>query len=226
MSGPMMLANLAGRKRETRRITQIQPEPPFYIQPMHGRTPEGTPFGDWSLWRECGPDYDGDDLRCPYGKVGDRLRVKEGFRITSGKSTGPNCYLSGVYAADKTAFCLRVTERDFALWQSRAYPYRGTPGRFMYASLSRMTLEITAIRVERVQDLTEEAALAEGIVYDEKYQWYHVPGLEHPNNDFLVFSRPTAREMYAALFDTINGSGAWLGNPLVWVVEYKIVNPS
>jgi hypothetical protein len=75
-----------------------------------------------------------------------------------------------------------------------------------------------------VASITKGDALAEGIVHDASagYNRFHVPGIEHPNKKFPELSRTNAREMYAALWDRINGSGAWLENPWVWALIFKV----
>lgn len=77
---------------------------------------------------------------------------------------------------------------------------------------SRITLEITNIRVERLHDITEADAVAEGC-----------PGLLGPNPDFPDEWDPSPVEEYRDLWNTINGSGSWDANPWVWVVEFKRV---
>ncbi|GLK86633.1 hypothetical protein [Ancylobacter defluvii] len=86
---------------------------------------------------------------------------------------------------------------------------------------SRLTLPVTEVRVQRLQDITENDALAEGVVPHPNGGFW-VPGVEHPNPDFPYLSRPTAREMYAALWDVLNGSGAWGANPWVTVTSFTV----
>jgi hypothetical protein len=91
---------------------------------------------------------------------------------------------------------------------------------------NRLTLEITDVRVERLQGISENDALAEGIIQDNgtEYQRFHVPGIDHPNKNFPELSRISAIEMYGALWDVINGSGQWLANPFVWALTFKVHN--
>lgn len=93
---------------------------------------------------------------------------------------------------------------------------------------SRLTLTVTDVRVQRLQEISEVDAIAEGVIWSDRWKGFVVPGVEHPNKDFPVLSRPTAREMYGALWDAINGSGAWLGNPwiigLTFTVEHRNID--
>ena len=83
------------------------------------------------------------------------------------------------------------------------------PSIFMPRKFSRITLEIVAVRVERVQDISNRDALAEGVVLKD-----HGPHLNHDN--------ACAIEEYARLWDTLNASRApWASNPFVWVIEFK-----
>lgn len=86
---------------------------------------------------------------------------------------------------------------------------------------SRLTLTLIDVRIQSLQALTDEDAIAEGIVEHETCGW-HVPGLPHPLKEFPILSRSTPREMYAALWDTLHGSGEWLGNPDVVALTFEI----
>lgn len=86
---------------------------------------------------------------------------------------------------------------------------------------SRLTLDVTAVRVEPLHAIDDAGALAEGVAPHPTKAWgYWVPGIEHPNPNFPVLSRTTPREMYAALWDVINGPGSWLANPDVVVIAF------
>lgn len=99
-------------------------------------------------------------------------------------------------------------------------PPKWRPSIHMPRSASRITLLVTDVRVQRLHDITEADAIAEGIVFDPCLGAFHVPGLPHPDPEFPILCRPTAREMFAALWDTIHGSGAWLGNPEVVAISF------
>lgn len=198
-SAPMVQALLDGRKTQTRR-------PLYVVRKMKetGELPPSRYFPDYP------PPHLGLNQIATLGTAhliqpGDRLWVKETWR------TGA--------AADG----LRPTELNTdCRIDYLATPDGLTQGKtrvslFMRRWMSRLTLTVTDVRIERLNDCTEEDALAEGVVEDPDGRGFMVPGLEHPNKDFPWLSRATARGMYAALWDEINGSGEWLGNP--WVVR-------
>lgn len=77
---------------------------------------------------------------------------------------------------------------------------------------SRITLEIVGVRVERLQDISEQDAIAEGLSKDSNGRW--LPGVcDYP------------QWAYHQLWDEINGPGSWDRNPLVWVIEFRRVTP-
>lgn len=128
-------------------------------------------------------------------RVGDRLWVRETWADTL---SDPN---EAVYRADGER------PHSLLLWQ---------PSIHMPRWASRLTLTVTDVRVQRLQDISEEDALAEGVIWSDEKIAFHVPGVPHPDPAFPWLSRATAREMYAALWDVINGAGSWGANP--WVV--------
>lgn len=190
-SGPMVRAILDGRKTQTRRIIK---NPDFY----------GCPTGDCPHWnqKECDAAM---AKACPYGQPGDRLWVKETFVATT---DGRNY----VYRAD-------ARDRAGYRWHSITpgdKDVRWKPSIFCTRKASRITLEITAVRVERLNDISEADAIREGIkpvsfgITDHGYEWA-------PDEDGTT----TARESFTCLWESINGAGSWDKNPWVWVIEFK-----
>lgn len=84
---------------------------------------------------------------------------------------------------------------------------------------SRILLEVTAVRVERLQEISEADAIAEGLDPPEQGTWrdYSVRPEDNEGYDYCA----TARDSFRTLIDTINGTGTWDANPWVWVVEFK-----
>lgn len=124
------------------------------------------------------------DEKCQYGKTGDHLWVCENFWID--KKTGE---ILGYCADDEGKYSKNKTVEKM-------------PSVYMSRSESRITLEITDIRVERLQDISEEDALAEGFASD---------------------GDESAKIWYSMLWDKINGIGSWDKNPFVWVIEFKVL---
>jgi len=203
-SAPMVCAILEGRKTVTRREVKKRPaldclaagfEPAFLTLPGNA------------------------DL-CPYGKPGDRLWVRETWYCNHSEvQKGP--YLQPadmqdldqaredgdlVYAADG----LNPYEQDQPTWKPSIHTPRWA---------SRILLEITDVRVERLQDITEEQAKAEGVrLYTDHAElgdWWHVEGIETYSAD--------PRKSFELLWSSVGGD--WQANPWVWVVEFKRVTP-
>lgn len=135
-------------------------------------------------------------ISCPYGRSGERLWVKETFWID--EDDQPVCF----YAATDCRSDIKLK-----------------PSIFMPRSLSRITLEILKVRVERLQQITEDDAVAEGV--NEEFEM-EVGSFIHGAPIQLSF-----RLGYKHLWDRINkdrGFG-WDTNPLVWVIEFKRIKP-
>lgn len=192
-SGAMVRAILDGRKTQTRRIMNPQPTPHFTI--------------DVDYWTS-GP-HTGELGRAPnstpYGMPGDRLRVRETFGLLDTQSKdGP----------DKATVFYRATDGDrrelrHQLWR---------PSIFMPRWASRIALEITGVRVERLQDISEEDAAAEGMSH---YDGGWSSATAGPVGLFAG-----ARAAFTLTWDAINGKRApWASNPWVWVVSFKRVQP-
>lgn len=128
---------------------------------------------------------------CPYGQPGDRLWVKETF----------------AYAGSEInlvpGFVYRATDPDW----STLVGFRWKPSIFCTRDASRITLEITAIGIERLQAITTRDALAEGVAYD----------VSKPDG------APAA--VFRTLWQSINGPDSWAANPWVWVIYFKALPP-
>lgn len=140
-------------------------------------------------------------MPCPYGVAGDRLWVRESFRVEE-RGRGTQRYEVYFYRADEP------TSRLFN-------PLRYKPSIHMPRALCRIVLEVTAVRVERLQAISEADAIAEGVVRDSV--GWNVPD--------ICVTPISAADAYGLLWDSVNGSGAWDSNPWVWVVEFKRATP-
>lgn len=150
---------------------------------------------------------------CPYGQPGDRLWVRETWAWPGEEEV--------LYRASHQ----HIQDK----WRTDPnYPqFVWRPSIFMRRSQSRITLEVTSIRVERLQDISEGDAKAEGVRPSEApftYGWENYGDQERRGEQ--VSYHATARESFESLWDSINGDRAnWESNPWVWVVSFSVVSP-
>ena len=199
-SAPMVRAILAGTKTQTRRVVKPQPR----------RVDCGVPFGDAPAWARAEPGSM--VMRCPYGQPGDRLWARETwarddedgvlmYRADVGRDMNANAWEQGRLEG--------------------APRYRWRPSIHMPRWASRITLEITGVRVERLQDISEGDAIAEGVnrfhgmLKDEDAAAFNRIGPVEFNGFPII--------RYGVLWESINGPASWDANPWVWVVEFNRV---
>lgn len=196
MSAPMVRAILSDTKTQTRRVAKIgatfgsvsvghySPAPEEHVPPVFG-----------ALFRnnETGADQ---LLSSPYGQPGDRLWVREAFAKNEVLPVEHRASGGWIYRAD-------LNDRGVT-----RYSARWTPSIHMPRAASRLTLEITDVRVERLNDISEADARAEGVTLKggQGYEGW-------------------AKQEYMALWESINGPCSWAMNPWVWVVEFRRVAP-
>lgn len=210
-SGPMVRALLAGTKTQTRRIMARQKQHDFTDYTLFGQRghpdDEAERRGGWAEpWKaiEHAPDWpDGkeDQCFCPYARQrGDQLWVRETFD----KRAMSTQHLDHAYKA--TAAPLgRFGER----W---------TPSIHMPRWASRIQLEVTEVRVQRLKDINADDAMAEGIV--------RLPdGGYAADHDGRHYHAASAWHSYASLWNAINGAGSWDLNPWVWAVSFSRIKP-
>lgn len=192
-SAPMVRAILDGRKTQTRRIVKLKP----------GQQVDERDDGSSWPWT----DYDGADmwdwLPCPYGQPGDRLWVRESF-MPAPLDTPPS---QPTPTSWSIAYAAGGQEEKTAPpgYNPMLYNYeRWSPSIHMPRWASRITLEITAVRVERLQEIGEADAQAEGCTGSPL----------GPAADLLLFR---------TLWESIHGPESWAANPWVWVVEFRRV---
>lgn len=203
-SAPMVRAILSGAKTQTRRVVKPQPPDPRF-KGMLALDDEGIDL--WLHDRTLAQA-----IRCPYGQPGDRLWVREthsigpapGTPLQPGETAGALRWPHVTYAADG------AVERRDTRWKG-AFGV-GRPSIHMPRWASRITLEITGVRVERLQDISEADAIAEGIV--PTHDGYGLPDGSH-------YHAADPRVSYWSLWDAINGPGSVEANPWVWVVEFQ-----
>lgn len=224
-SGPMVRAILSGTKTQTRRIVKPQPNDAWSRNPT---VAEKRGVLCWADRNAEGTTLSISDLKCPYGKPGDCLWVRENF------------WQSGfpANAAHPESGCndpVWVWEQEVAFDLNRTpIGWRKRPSIHMPRWASRITLEVVSVRVERLQDISEADAIAEG-VWDGNPVW-------PPNKDLCPVCHgqrvyeggsmsgaierdctfcDTNVKRYKALWQHINGGDSWEANPWVWVVEFR-----
>ncbi|WP_368766744.1 hypothetical protein [Enterobacter hormaechei] len=215
----MVRAILDGRKTQTRRVVKPQPEPcppprgghwwpsDVFKTMLHVEGEMQNGKGGWG-------GLVGD--ACPFGDVGDRIWVRETFSVVPDHEEPAGCS-AVLYASDGGG------------------PYRKwRPSIHMPRWASRLTLEITGIRVERLNSITDADCIAEGIIpvpkdRDDDHQFwrdYHLSGdgtfcVHSPRASFESLWKSVRGKSFDQEEDT--GPGSWHANPWVWVIEFKRV---
>ena len=181
----MVRAILDGKKTQTRRVAKGAEGAQYIVPAPPGNHPIGYEW--WVQFNALNSDY----LKCPYGKTGDQLWVRE--KMTRWNQTiRPGC----TYDADRTAVIGTNPPESYcgrAVWQ---WKLKTLPSIFMPRWASRITLEITQIRIERLQQIGGADAWAEGEMTVEEF---------------------------IRLWDSINEKSGygWIENCWVWVIEFK-----
>jgi hypothetical protein len=215
-NGPMVRALLDGSKSQTRRIVKdLPPWPITEFHPDAGGTGKWLPNGP----APCGRGMASGHWRlCPYGQPGDRLWVRETFALSVIDPDGG----SPQDDPENYDVIYRATDTPGGGWtdgEGKSIEAPWEPSIQMPHWASRILLEIVSVRAERLQDISEDDAKAEGAWPDPS-----IVGkvAEHFNCDNLAVYPSLA---YRMLWESINGAGSWDANPWVWVVEFKRVTP-
>jgi len=223
-SGPMVRATLReiDPKTHTRRVVKPQPLVPAGILPQ-AHNLDGGKFGFFS---------EDADYCCPYGAPGDRLWVRETFGFVGGvfdENENPAPWIPDRPAIEinelklgrgyYTGHAIYAADGYFE-WNAGDDPSIETrsawhPSIHMPRSISRILLEIVSVRVERLQDISEADAIAEGVERHHKRPEF-----------FKAYNckegiATTARASFETLWHELNGPESWDANPYVWVVEFK-----
>ena len=215
--GELVRAILEGRKTQTRRV--MKPQPATVERWKHGE-PTLETSANWTVmrdasgkgWSNCGP------FRYPYGKTGDLIYVRETWQHAN--------YPLGPYQEGSTVFYRadylndphgpdgeKSPEGKYRHWQ---------PSIHMPKSAARIWLEITGVRVERLQDISETDAIAEGIERVDDFfgcACWRAYG-EPDGADVVCPDDPIGS--FRSLWDSTGGD--WQANPWVWVIDFKRTN--
>ena len=198
-SAPMVRALLDGSKTQTRRALRKQP-PAATLSFCTYHHPDPRPH-HWAMDGGSLLDF---AVSCPYGATGERLWVRETF--------------DPIYPQDPHYNGGRPIEHDYRATYTHGdrlgdlvgVKKKWTPAIHMPRAASRIDLEITGVRVERLQDISDADLAAEGI------QELIAAGVDHDG---------TARDTYRVLWEALNGAGSWAANPWVWCVEFRRIRP-
>lgn len=241
MNSEMVRAILDGRKTQTRR-----PVKQTFDHGQHADAvfKDGSGLG-WVAWFGPGPHtaektarlYPGPEgFPCPYGQPGDRLWVREPGRVDYVRDGGEDGMALAIrYMADDVVRLVEVPERLDIEWQRKykeGWPVpkwvsgcQGIPNG-VFREAARITLDFS-VRVERLQDITEADAIAEGIELPENGAFRNY-GTAPEDNEGYDWCK-TAAESYRTLWDSIYYPGIykkpssykWDANPWVWVFEFR-----
>jgi hypothetical protein len=186
-SGPMVRAILEGRKSQTRRVVKHRND-------------------------SCGDPIMPNDPRmpCPFGGPGDRLWVRETWCCENPAYVAQ--YKEEPWRGSPDPDNARILYAADPVHQNAGCSWR--PSIFLPRWASRITLEVTGVRVERLQDISEADAMAEGVTQGV---------YRGPTGSIVATCEDQVVEGYRDLWESINGPGFWDANPWVWVVEFKRV---
>ncbi|EPF4547015.1 TPA: hypothetical protein ACNV1K_004388 [Klebsiella aerogenes] len=205
-NGEMVRAILDGRKTQTRRPIKWKQTRFTEI----GEREDGSKW-PWSEDAEHACDF---WHPCPFGAVGDRIWVRETFRVNSRATDVATL----VYKASVRNSWTEQTHRvPVAVCNKAATPEKWTPSLHMPRWASRLLLEITDVRVERLNAISEEDARAEGIIDGGCLN------CGDPEPCGCANPEPDATDAFAYLWQSIYGQENWNANPWVWVIEFKRV---
>jgi hypothetical protein len=207
----MVRALLAGTKTQTRRV----------VVNRNARYSELVMVDDGTGWWPYATDdcesqicYDGNErpMASPYGVPGDRLWVREAWRI----------------AGDSDGDTLDMFDRDDVQYRAdddQSYIDRYRPSIHLPRRFSRITLEVTGVRVERLHDISDADAIAEGVAELPLQVGMPGPWWTADASAGVALHGRTPKRAYAKLWESINGPGSWDANPWLWVINFKRLAP-
>ncbi|WP_459061822.1 hypothetical protein [Stenotrophomonas sp. PSU-St15] len=208
-NGAMVRAILAGRKTQTRRVVKVPPAFDF----IGGAGDDQHDPRNWgaedenALWwaLAAGPDTDR-VLACPFGQPGDRLWVRE-----TTVNVEDHGYVGPVYVESeegRTVLNSGLAPDPDDCTDVEPEELRLRPSIHMPRSMCRLVLEITDVRVERLQAISEADAIAEGLTQTKAGGWLPGP-CDHPEWAFHL------------LWNQVYGESSWDSNPWVWAITFK-----
>lgn len=237
-SADMVKTILDGKKTMTRHLVKFKDFTTDGITPLHIELVEGRYclFNERNGWLIGYP-------KCPYGKIGDRLWVREAYTVTGWNHDDGSVYIK--YLADGreqyfdnetdemecaidslvNSVCKELDKRKVPMLNDEAYdcsldenkPRNRSP-MSMPRFASRILLEITEIRIERLQDISEQDCEKEGFRFLPATRICFQPNNNNGSNNY--------KSIFGKYWDTLNTKKGyqWASNPWVWVIEFKKVH--
>jgi len=198
-SGEMVRAILDGRKTQTRRVVKLPDDNFSHVQRMQY---VGEPHDHfWRFSASDGKATKTHDAFGPYGKVGDQLRISEEVTVTPYEKAGYEV----LFHADRS-LVVRYGDPEL-MAKVRGYRDGHLRGVHLPPAYARnLRLEITGVRIERLNDISEADAEAEGVPFS-------LMGATH-------------KVGFENLWNSINGSGSWAANPWTWVISFRPTEPA
>ncbi len=221
----MVRALLDGSKTQTRRM--VKPQPML-------ETDQWCSSANSGQWMGSGPSPATGGTRqtwgwslCPYGQPGNRLWVRENGwerpeRTHKMMREGADTWEPYAYDADET-FGIGAANDAY-----KELGWRRRPSIHMPRWASRIDLEVIGVRVERLQDISETDAWAEGVEAWREGWDAKAAATMFLNGTYAAVETKRAAvaiRLYMLLWESINGRGSWAANPWVWVVEFRRIKP-
>lgn len=187
-----------GRKTQFRRVVNPQPEDGLVYRGVTITSTIKSEEGS-HLFTDAEPvAWKSQRIHCPYGQPGAKLWVRECHYVSTPRHDGDTGSVE--YRAD---YCDELAEG--ILWK---------PSVQMPRWASRITLEVISVRVERLNEISEEDAKAEG-----------GRATLNPLDSVRMGAIGTHREGFSQVWQSDNGPGSWEANPWVWAVEFRVIKP-
>lgn len=233
----MVRAILDGRKTQTRRVMKVQPESNQLGLLLITDSTKRSDIGKyhWAESNATGNHVRSKLFSCPFGAVGDRIWVRETWAILGNEDGCCIDWEEKLCKADERSaariYRASCEQRpgNYGLWSipddadwkphTKDYQYEGAwrPSIHMPRWASRILLEITNVRVERLNAISEEDARAEGIIDGGCLN------CGEPEPCGCANPEPDATDAFAYLWQSIYGQDNWNANPWVWVIEFERV---